>query len=423
MAAQGFAEDRDDGPGEDAQDEGRHEGRDERHHEEQDEDDGDAPPIKPGDPLAGLTPEQRALFNVGEEDFEYEFDPDEGLGPVFIERSCVACHALGGIGGGDSLEDPNHFVRRFATLNAQGAYDPLAALGGDVLQTRSIAGLVPGCNVKPEEVPAEATIHSLRNPLQLFGAGLIDAIPDATILAGVGDKGDGVNGRANLDAAGHPGRFGWKAQGSALVGFNATAFNGTMGITTPQSPNENKPQGQPIEAGCTDGALGAPTPNDQGGVRLFSISAWAALLAPVEPKKLSHEAIRGQTIFNGIGCNKCHTPVLMTGDYNLSLAGGGSMHVDALSKKPAALYSDLLLHDMGPGLDEQVTMRQAKGRDFRTAPLWGIRLRERFLHDGRASSIDEAIQAHGGEAQIIRERYMSLSKSHRHAVRKFLRRI
>jgi CxxC motif-containing protein (DUF1111 family) len=378
---------------------------------------------KPGDALPGLTPDQRALFEIGEAEFEHEFTPSEGLGPVFIEQSCVTCHSLGGIGGGDSLENSNHLVRRFATFNPDGSYNNLAALGGDVLQTRSIAEFVAGCTVQGELVPPEATIHSMRNPLPMFGAGLVDAIPEASILARVGDQGDGVHGRANLDAGGHPGRFGWKAQGNALIGFNATAFNGTMAITTPQSPTENLPQGQVMPAGCTNADLGASTPNDVGGTRLLRISAWAALLAPVRPKQLDAEAQRGERTFDAIGCNKCHVSTMTTGVYQLAIPGGGTIPVDALSNQTVALYSDLLLHDMGAELDDQVTMRQAHGRDFRTAMLWGIRLRERFLHDGRASTVDEAILAHGGEAQIIRDRYTALLPDDRCALLHFLDRL
>jgi CxxC motif-containing protein (DUF1111 family) len=96
------------------------------------------------------------------------------------------------------------------------------------------------------------------------------------------------------------------------------------------------------------------------------------------------------------------------------------MHVEAVSKKTAHLYSDLLLHDMGPGLDEQVVMRQAGGRDFRTAPLWGIQLRTRFLHDGRATTIHDAIVEHGGEAEIIRDRYLALDANDQRELVRFV---
>ena len=381
--------------------------------------------IEPGDPLPALRTEQQALFNAGGIVFAHEFVASEGLGPVYIERSCVSCHAQGGIGGSDSLDDSNHFVQRFFTLGIDGTYNPLESLGGDILQTKSIAGLQPGCGVLPESIPALATITSKRNPQALFGSGLIEAIPDATILGGAVDQGDGVKGRANLDDSGRrPGRFGWKAQGVSLVPFIAKVFRDIMGITTPWSPIENMAQGQPVLPGCSDADVGAPTPNDPDGSFVYSVSAWVALLAPPQPKNMDSEATRGEHVFISVGCNKCHTPTMLTGDYNLPLAGNPAMHIEALSNKPVALYSDLLLHDMGPDLDDQVRVRLAKGRDFRTAPLWGLQLRIRFLHDGRARSPDEAIRMHGGEAQIIRDRYyVVLAEDDRKAVLKFLSRL
>ena len=377
--------------------------------------------ISPGDPLDGLTPEQLALFFFGEDEFVRERVPSDGLGPVFIERSCLACHAQGGIGGADDLTDPNHFVQRFATINAAGAYDPLAAFGGDVLQTRSIAGEVAGCNVAPESIPSVATIHSTRNPLPMFGIGLMAAIPQATILAGAIDRGDGVHGRPNLDATGKAGRFGWKAQTNDLAPFNGAAANGTMGLTSPFAPGEQNPSGSPAPAGCTNADLGASSPNDPIGESLLAITAWEIMLAPVEPaKKINGTRAHGQELFEEIGCAKCHTPSMQTGDFSMPLVGGGTMFVDAVSNKTAHLYSDLLLHDMGEGLDEQVTMRQARGRDFRTAPLWGIQLRTRFLHDGRATSIHDAIVEHGGEATIIRDRYLALDPNDQRALRRFV---
>lgn len=375
---------------------------------------------RPGDPLPGLTPDQLALFRLGEAEFVRVFQPREGLGPVFIERACVACHALGGTGGADDLSDLNHIVFRFGKITG-GKYDPLKSEGGDVQQTRSIAGEQPGCAVPPEQVPADATIQAGRNPLQVFGAGFIDAIPDAAILAGAGPRGDGVNGRPNLDAMGRPGRFGWKAQGTTLFAFSATAANGTMGVTTPPSPAENLPQGQPIPPGCTAADVGYTNPNDITGAFLINTTGWEALLAPPEPRRLGAHARHGKQLFSDVGCGKCHTPELSTGDYSVRLPSGALLPVAALSHKQAALYSDLLIHDMGPDLDEQVTMGQARGTEFRTAPLWGLRHRVAFLHDARAGSIEEAIDWHGGEAQAIRDRYYALSDDDQRALLAFLR--
>jgi CxxC motif-containing protein (DUF1111 family) len=379
--------------------------------------------IRPGDPFPGLGPVERALFTEGHRRFTSDLAIGEGLGPVYIERSCLSCHGLGGVGGADPGTDPNHFVQRFATLNADGSYNNLAALGGDVLQTRTIAGRAPSCSVPAEVIPPEATLHAVRNPQPMFGIGLIAAIPDATILANAVDRGDGIHGRPNLAPNGRPGRFGWKAQTEDLALFNAIAANGTMGLTSPLSAAEQRPQGQPLPAGCTEADLGVASPNDSGGAIIQAITAWEVLLAPVATRPIQGAAARGQALFTEIGCAKCHLPEMATGAFELTLSDGSRLPIPAVSNTTAALYSDLLLHDMGPDLDEGVVMRQARGSEFRTAPLWGLSLRERFLHDGRATSIHQAIAAHGGEAAVVRDRYLALPRHDRRAIRKFLRRI
>jgi CxxC motif-containing protein (DUF1111 family) len=375
---------------------------------------------KPGDPLRDLTPELYALFNAGEDQFLHEFSIAEGLGPVFIERSCVACHAQGGVGGGDALDDSNHALRRFGKVRPDGSFDPMTEQGGDVLQTRSISEIDSRFAVDPERVPSDATVHSARMPPAIFGAGLIDAIDDATILAGAIDEGDGIHGRPNRDASGRVGRFGWKAQRSTLEAMSATAMALTLGITSPRYPDENRPRGAPIPADVSDAALGATTPNDIGGRRARELTAWAALLAPIAPLTTIGEAMRGAEIFGSIGCGKCHVTSMATGDYQVHAPDGHVIHVDALSRKSAALYSDLLLHDMGPDFDDPIPAGDARGTDFRTSPLWGLRLRRRFLHDGRAASVDAAIRGHGGEATNVRDRYLALGKSDSRALLQFL---
>lgn len=379
--------------------------------------------ITPGAPFPNLPAEQRTLFGRGARAFRQVMTPADGLGPVFVEDSCESCHALGGLGGGDDLFDPNHFVERFGTINPDGTYNNLAALGGDVLQTRSIAGMGTGCEVAAEQVPNVATVHALRNPLPMFGIGLLAAIPDATILSHAVDKGDGVHGRPNLAPSGRPGRFGWKAQGDTLAGFNATAANGTMGFTTLQSPGEPAPQGAAMPAGCDNASLGAPSPNDSTGLFIQNITVWELLLAP--PASLPHDraALEGKALFASIGCEKCHVSSMRSGDFSFTLVDGTEMPMESISNKYVPSFSDLLLHDMGPEMDEGVTMRQARGSEFRTAPLWGLRLRSRFLHDGRATTYDEAILAHGGEGAIIRDRYLSLQDEDKAKIRTFLSRL
>lgn len=402
-----------------------------------------------GDPLPGLTAAQRAIFFEGERLFLRRLSVQEGLGPVFIEESCAACHGLGGPGGADRLKDANHFVTRFAIadkLASPPTYDNMARLGGDVRQTRSIAGRGTGCEVAPEVVPslpafAEAANNvSRRNPQQIFGAGLIDAIPDSVILGRqrTTPDADGVLGRANLSASGRPGRFGWKAQNADLLTFTAAAANGTMGFSTSVLPNEQRPQGVDAATlpGCSNAALSASSPNDADDHFLFHVTAWEALLAPPEPAhqhdgRCAHDEERGGAqVFQRVGCATCHTPeTQIPADRNYRLVlGRHSLDVPQLNGARLALYSDLLVHTMGaPGsaADEGVIAgavvdNRALGNQFRTAPLWGLSHRVRFLHDGRADSVAEAIRLHDGEARASRDRYLALPRRAQHELLRFL---
>src|SRR5262249_27006188 len=251
-----------------------------------------------------------------------------------------------------------------------------------------------GCNLKAEDVPPEATIVSIRLSTQLFGAGLMEAIPDTTIL---GNRSNG--GRANFVV--NPdtrrtelGRFGWTAQVATLHQFASDAYLNEMGITNPSFPFENRPQGQPIPLGCDT----VPDPEDDGsGVTAFT--NFMRFLAPAPRGPITAQVTRGQDVFSQIGCASCHVPTMMTGPNS----------VTALSNKPVNLFSDLLLHDIGTG--DGIEQGQATGNDFRTAPLWGLSRRDRFMHDGRSNAIQDAILRHSKEAQNALTDFVGLSQS------------
>ena len=179
-----------------------------------------------------------------------------------------------------------------------------------------------------------------------------------------------------------------------------------MGVTSPSFPTENLPQGKPIPPGADTVA----DPEDGGG-DITKFTNFMTLLAP--PTRLlpvSNLAARGEQIFNQINCSACHVPAMQTGKNSSA----------ALSNVTVRLYSDLLLHRMGPGLADGIQQGTAKGDQFRTAPLWGLRHRMFYLHDGRATTPEGAIMQHGGEASAARDRYVNLNPQDKSEVREFL---
>jgi CxxC motif-containing protein (DUF1111 family) len=185
--------------------------------------------------------------------------------------------------------------------------------------------------------------------------------------------------------------------------FAGDAYLNEMGITNPSFPHENLPQGQPMPPGCDTVA----DPEDDGsGVTAFT--NFMRFLAPAPRRPVTAQVQRGEQVFSEIRCASCHVPTMMT----------GPNPVAALSNKPVNLFSDLLLHDVGTG--DGIEQGQAKGDDFRTAPLWGLSRRGRFMHDGRSKSFEEAILRHGVEAQIAVNGFGGLPPSDRDALLAFL---
>ncbi|MCX6368389.1 MAG: hypothetical protein NTX57_17035 [Armatimonadetes bacterium] len=357
-----------------------------------------------GAEIPGLTRAEQELFEEGKTVFATTEDVDEGLGPVFNGRSCGECHSAGGVGGaGEDL-----VLSRVTRIGAGSgvSYSDLAELGGPVLQRRTIAEIDPTCTIAAEVVPAGAEHVSRRITTPLFGAGLIEAIPDSEILKNIksGDP-DGITGVANYAVSPttgkhQVGRFGWKSQVATLEHFSADAYLNEMGITTPVFPMDLLPQGKALYDVV-------PEPEDDGG-DLLKFSNFMRLLAAPTPAPATLASGRGSQVFTKIRCVACHVPTLQT----------GTSSVAALSNRPVNLYSDLLTHDLGMG--DGVVQGSADGSHFRTAPLWGLRLRTFFLHDGRATTVDGAVRQHGGEAMAAKQRYESLSAADRTDLLEFL---
>lgn len=347
-----------------------------------------------GDPLPGLTAEQLNLFLDGKDDFEHVEDVAGGLGPIFNRDSCVACHASPATGGASTIN-----VTRFG-LTVKGRFDGLDALGGSLLQENAI---VPEAQ---EFVPSIANVVILRNSTPLFGLGLIDAIPDATIVRNAkAYPNERIKGRVGwvtdvISGKRMAGRFGWKSQQATVLGFAADAYRNEMGVTNRYFPTENAPNGDLVRLAKTDFVQDPEDAPATGLADFEKVANFMLFLAPPPVTKPTPATASGRMLFDAAACMLCHTPSLRT----------GYSKVAALNNKEVRLYSDLLLHDMG-SLGDGITQETATGREFRTPPLWGAAGSAPYLHDGRAVTIHDAVVAHDGEGKVSKERYLKLNKT------------
>jgi CxxC motif-containing protein (DUF1111 family) len=359
-------------------------------------------PLKPGDPIRGLTPEQRTQFDRGRVVFDSVFTPETGLGPLFNADACGECHEDPVAGGaGDEAE-------LHASAFRPPLCDPLVQEGGPVVQQRTTPALKAALGIDSEPFPPGATGRATRTAPVVFGRGFLDLVPDSVILsfADPDDRNsDGVSGRPNHFFDGRLGRFGRKALLPSLFEFNAGAFVIEQGVTNPAVPTEETIGGNPIPAGVDP----APEPEiNQEAIDLTD--AFVRFLAAPTPLKAKGEAKRGRDLFTQIGCPACHIPALRT----------GASPIAALDRKEVGAYTDLLLHDMGSELAD-ICLGEATPAEFRTEPLMGLRVAQRFLHDGRATTLEQAIELHGGEGAAARDRFRGLSEAERAAVVAFLK--
>ena len=366
-------------------------------------------PAALGNALRLLTTAQRRQFEVGRAMFQTEFTPETGLGPLFNAVSCASCHEQPVVGGGGSIEEGGEDVELHATAFHGGTTqcDDLGAVGGQVIQKQLTPAFSAYTGLTAEPIPAAATDSGHRTTPDLFGFGLLDAVPDAEILARADPldrNGDGSSGRPNRTADGRLGRFGRKAQAATLREFNADAFVMEMGVTNPLNQTEQTIGGLPLPPGID------PLPEPEVSLaQLDAVDAFVRFLAPPPRALLGLLGARGAFVFSRIGCASCHTPVLVT----------GPNPVRALRFKAVPAFTDLLLHDMGPDLAD-ICLGQAQPAEFRTEPLMGLRFATTFLHDGRAATISQAIDLHDGEGLAARNRFVRLTTFERAALLKFL---
>jgi CxxC motif-containing protein (DUF1111 family) len=429
-------------------------------------------PAGAGTPLKGLTADETAFFQDGQARFaDIEVvtkGSNNGLGPRFNSNQCLSCHSQPDFGGSSPAQNPLIAV---ATLNgAKNTVPWFITQNGPVREARfkksngvsdgSVHDLfvitgrtdAPGCNIaQPDFLPAGTPLTGkggnpniiFRIPTPVFGAGLIEAIPDSAILANMHSNTSeksamGISGHANAHLSGNVNRsandgtitrFGWKAQNKSLLMFASEAYNVEMGVT-----NELFPQERDETPGCLFNATPedtlnftpapATTGNSNTGV-ISDIEAFAnfmRMLAPPTPAPATPSSEKGRATFARIGCVHCHTPSLTTG---AKIASGSSTSPSAaLSNQTANLYSDLIVHHMGKGLADGITQGGAGPDEFRTAPLWGVGQRVFFLHDGRTTNLVEAIGDHrsrGSEANKVIEHFNRLTTQEQQEVVDFLR--
>jgi CxxC motif-containing protein (DUF1111 family) len=359
-------------------------------------------------PLEGLDNGELGDFQDGQTQFRRAFAIAEGLGPIFNNVSCASCHS------GDGRGIPSNILTRFSR-----GTDLVPGEGGPQIQDRAIPG------AEGERLPAGVDV-SRRLPPPVFGVGFIEALTDSTLLTHEDPSdsdADGISGRANwvtpppfvpaTEPGGGPGprvgRFGRKAQVTSLLQQTVDAYHQDVGITTPQRPVENT---NPLSSVVVPGVDPANDP-ELGGQEVNDVMQYMRMLAPPTPGEMTARRAQGATVFNTIRCGACHIPSMRTGTHE----------IEALSDRDVAIYSDLLLHDLGDELADNRPDGSADGREWRTAPLWGLRIAREFLngqlfllHDGRARSVEEAILFHGGEAGAVRDAFNALSAADREAL-------
>lgn len=435
-------------------------------------------------PAANLNLTERNWFSRGDHLFR---GAGPGLGPLYNATSCQGCHVRDGRGNFPS-DSQQPMVSSFLRLSIPGQDEHGGVVPepvyGDQLQTFAVAGVpVEGFSyVEYQEQPgqfADGTAYSLRQPIYkvrdlgygafaagvmfsprtappVYGLGLIEAIAEADILA-LADaqdrNGDGISGKANrswsvLTQRYELGRFGLKAGNPSILQQLSGAYRGDMGVTNPVFHGEVC---TPAQTACLDTAQQergiAPNVDE---LNLALVEFYNRTLG-VPQTRPTAEFAAGQALFSQLGCASCHTPSFTTGELSGSQLGAidglglkpNAPVVNAVSKQRIAPYSDFLLHDMGgecqPVKQEQGVWVQhcqgladgrpeglADGREWRTAPLWGIGLTQQvneragFLHDGRARDVSEAILWHGGEAQSAREAFRQLPKTQREQLLQFV---
>lgn len=338
----------------------------------------------------------------------------DGIGPVFNSFSCGECHSNPVIGGSSQITE-----LRAGHFDGQKFIDHP---GGSLIQSRAIDPSIV------EKVLEGNEVRALRLSLSILGDGYIEAIDDAVLLDIAKQQpnlsGGKINGQALWvtveEAPGvmRIGRFGWKCQQASLLSFSGDAYTNEMGITTPLFPIENTSNGKSVSKFDN---LADPDEEDNDDIEAFT-EFMRATKAPARDLQLARtsSAQAGEAFFTNMGCAICHVSTFKTLPTAFKINGGTFALPPALGDKIFHPYSDFLLHDIGTG-DGIVQNGGSETRNkIRTVPLWGLRVRNRFMHDGASLTVNEAILRHEGEASFVIDKYRNLSKKQKQQVLTFL---
>ncbi len=342
--------------------------------------------------------------------FEERETKQEGLGPTFNAQSCAECHQNPLTGGSSQVS-----VLRAGRTDRFGNF--IEPLGGSIIHDRAIDPAVQ------ERVHKDMNVRTQRLSLSLLGAGFVEAIDDATLAGIAGSQPASLRGELIqvpvLESAGatRAGRFGWKAQHASLLSFAADAYLNEMGITNRLFPEENMSMGQSVSAFDT-----VADPEDvDDEIDLFARFIRATKAPPRDfARAATPDALAGSDLFDSLSCNVCHVRSITTAPAGTMINGGAFMVPSALGNKIIHPFGDYLLHDVGTG-DGIVQNGPLSTRNkMRTAPLWGLRARSRYMHDGASLTVEDAILRHAGQAESAAEKFRALSRKKKNRLLAFL---
>jgi CxxC motif-containing protein (DUF1111 family) len=352
-------------------------------------------------------------FNDNRFIFEEVETTADGLGPTYNAQSCRECHQNVVTGGASQIAE-----QRTGRLDPSGSF--FEALGGSLIHSRATHPKIV------EYVAHGDDVRTLRISPTLLGLGFIECVADETLAAIRDAQPAGLQGTVVMVPvleAGNElriGRFGWKSQHASLESFSADAYLNEMGITTPLFPDENTSSGHFVGFGSPFDPV--EDPEDDGvDVVAFANFIRSTKASPRGP--VTSDVRAGEDSFNQVGCTSCHVPTLRTARPGARINGGEFMVPDALGDKIIHPYSDFLLHDVGTGDGIPVSPapeHAATTNMMRTAPLWGLRTRNRLMHDGLSFTKQEAIQRHEGQAARVRDSYNALTDEQKGQVIEFL---
>ena len=333
---------------------------------------------------------------------------DDGIGPVFNATGCGECHIAPALGGGSQIAE-----RRAGFFDGTNFIEHP---GGSLIHDRAIRP-----DLLETVIESSTNVFSFRGSQSLFGDGFVEALANATLEATAAAQPTAMRGQLiNVPVFEAPrqtrtGRFGWKGQQASLVSFAADAYLNEMGVTSPLQPTENTSNGSRVP----DDRV---VDDDGGDVELFALFM-RSLKAPPRNSALAdtQDARAGSEVFNQIGCSVCHTPSLVTAEPETPINGGALLVSRALGSKRIQPFGDFLLHDVATGDGIVQNGGPSTRNKVRTAPLWGLHSRTRFMHDFLSHSIDDAIRRHGNQAEAARQAFNGLSRVDQRRVMTFLK--